>query len=167
MRSRDEEFDAFVRASAPRLLHAAFALTGDRGRAEDLAQTALERTYLKWGNDIADPYAYARRVLVNATRDWWRRKSWVEQPVAEVPDRGISSDSSLAHAERDEVLRALGQLSTNERAVLVLRYYEDMSEQDTADTLRMPLGTVKTTTRRALAKLREPGVLAVNEVEHS
>ena len=153
---RDEEgFAEFATANARRLRHAARLLTADDGRAEDLLQTALARTYLRWDRIRADdPMAYVRRVLYTAHADWWRRRWRDEYPTAELPDVPAAGDHAAQTVERDRLRAALAGLSPRERAVVVLRFYEDLSERDTAAALGIATGTVKSTCSRALAKLR-------------
>lgn len=154
---RDEaQFRAFVETNGATLLHAARLLTGDHHRGEDLVQTALTKVYLKWGR-IDTPLAYARRALVTAHIDSTRRKWWGERPTEWLPESatgGDGGDVSGSSDSRDELRRMLAGLEPRDRAVIVLRYYCDLSEQDTAATLKMPLGTVKSSCARALAKLR-------------
>jgi RNA polymerase sigma-70 factor (ECF subfamily) len=148
-------FRAFVEANGATLLHAARLLTGDHHRGEDLVQTALTKVYLKWGR-IDAPLPYARRALVNAHIDQTRRRWWGERPTETLPDSpqpGLASDESASDS-RDELRRMLAGLAPKERAVIVLRYYCDLSEQDTASTLGLPVGTVKSSCARALARLR-------------
>jgi RNA polymerase sigma-70 factor, ECF subfamily len=147
----DAAFRDFVEANGSTLLHSARLLTGDRGHAEDLVQTTLTKLYLKWGR-ARNPLAYARRVLVSTHIDASRRRWRGERPTAVVPDRPVGSiDTS---ADRDELRQMLSGLSPRERAVVVLRYYCDLSEKDTAVALRLPVGTVKSAASRALARLR-------------
>jgi RNA polymerase sigma-70 factor (sigma-E family) len=153
---RDEEgFRSFVEANGATLLHAARLLTGDHHRGEDLVQTALTKLYLKWGR-IDAPLPYARRALVNAHIDQTRRRWWGERPTEILPELPERDDTSATTSSdlRDELRRMLAGLAPKERAVIVLRYYCDLSEQDTAVTLGMPVGTVKSTCSRALARLR-------------
>jgi RNA polymerase sigma-70 factor (sigma-E family) len=153
---RDEAgFRAFVEANGATLLHAARLLTGDHHRGEDLVQTALTKVYLKWGR-IDAPLPYARKALVNAHIDQSRRRWWGERPTEALPepaDDAARSEESASES-RDELRRILAGLAPRERAVIVLRYYCDLSEQDTAATLGLPVGTVKSTCSRALARLR-------------
>ena len=150
---RDEPaFRAFVEANGATLLHAARLLTGDHYRGEDLVQTALTRVYLKWDR-IDAPLAYARKAMVTAHIDSTRRKWWGERPTETLPEVPVA-DSTTGTDERDELRRLLTGLSPKERAVIVLRYYCDLPEQETAETLGMPVGTVKSTCSRALARLR-------------
>jgi RNA polymerase sigma-70 factor (sigma-E family) len=151
----DEAFATFAVANARRLRHAARLLTGDDGRAEDLVQTALVRAYLRWDRIRADdPTAYVRRVLYTVHADWWRRRWRHEYATAELPDRPGPGDHAADSAERMRLADALAGLSRRERAVVVLRFYEDLSERETAATLGIAVGTVKSTCSRALAKLR-------------
>jgi RNA polymerase sigma-70 factor (sigma-E family) len=155
----DDAFRAFVEANGATLLHAARLLTGDHHRGEDLVQTALTRLYLKWDR-VDAPLAYARKALVTAHIDSTRRRWWGERPTEVLPELASAESAETDEVdERDELRRLLGGLAARERAVVVLRYYCDMSEQDTASTLGMPVGTVKSTCSRALARLRvEAGV---------
>jgi RNA polymerase sigma-70 factor (ECF subfamily) len=151
---RDEAgFRAFVEANGATLLHAARLLTGDHHRGEDLVQTALTKVYLKWGR-IDAPLPYARRALVNAHIDQTRRKWWGERPTEFLPETPAPDVDAIASDLRDELRRMLTGLSPRERAVVVMRYYCDLSEQDTAATLGIPVGTVKSSCARALARLR-------------
>ncbi len=153
---RDEAgFRSFVETNGATLLHAARLLTGDHHRGEDLVQTALTRVYLKWGR-IDAPLPYARRALVNAHIDQSRRRWWGERPTETLPEVVDTEQDAATTASdsRDELRRILNGLAAKERAVVVLRYYCDLSEQETAATLGMPVGTVKSTCSRALARLR-------------
>jgi RNA polymerase sigma-70 factor (sigma-E family) len=151
---RDEAgFRAFVETHGAALQHAARLLTGDQHLGEDLVQTVLTRVYLKWGR-IDTPLAYARRALVTAHIDQSRRRWWGERPTGQLPETP-ERDSEVATSDlRDELRRLLAELTAQERAVVVLRYYLDLSERDTADTLGIPLGTVKSSCARALTRMR-------------
>jgi RNA polymerase sigma-70 factor (sigma-E family) len=154
----DASFEAFVAARSRHLLHAAHLLTGDRHRAEDLLQTALTRAYLRWDR-IDEPEGYVRRTMVNAHTDWWRTKPWREQATSDLPESPVP-DLSRAYDERDAVLAALATLTGRQRAVVVLRYYEGLSEAEIAAALGCSAGTVKSAASRAMAKLREhPGLV--------
>jgi RNA polymerase sigma-70 factor (sigma-E family) len=151
---RDEAgFRAFVEANGGTLLHAARLLTGDHHRGEDLVQTALIKVYLKWGR-IDAPLPYARRALVTAHIDQSRRRWWGERPTETLPEHPVAATETAGADSRDELRRMLAGLPAKERAVIVLRYYCDLSEQDAAATLGVPVGTVKSTCSRALARLR-------------
>jgi RNA polymerase sigma-70 factor (sigma-E family) len=154
---RDEDgFAEFATGNARRLRHIARLLTGDEHRAEDLLQVALARTYRRWDRvrQYDDPLAYVRRVLVNAHIDWWHRRWRHEVPTERLPDAPVAGDLAGDQADRDQLTRALAALAPRERAVIVLRYYADLSEADIARTLGVAAGTVKSTAARALAKLR-------------
>jgi RNA polymerase sigma-70 factor, ECF subfamily len=145
-------FRTFVEANGATLLHAARLLTGDHHRGEDLVQGALTKVYLKWDR-VQTPLAYARKALVTGHIDSTRRRWWGERPTEALPE-SPAADGLDASDERDELRRLLGELRPRERAVVVLRYYCDLSEHETAATLGMPIGTVKSTCARALARLR-------------
>lgn len=150
----DTAFRTFVETNGATLLHAARLMAGDHHRGEDLVQTALTRVYLRWDR-IDAPLAYARKALVSAHIDSTRRRWWGERPTETLPDVPAAESSAVRTAdERDELRRLLSGLTPRERAVVVLRYYCDLSEQDTAATLGVPVGTVKSTCSRALSRLR-------------
>ncbi len=147
------EFDEFAAAAWPRLRRSAYLLTGDHHLAEDLAQTALVRTYAGWRRVRRDDaYAYARRTLVNLNIDRLRRRRVVE--VAEEAGWGVADPTRPGSDDRDQVVRLLAGLTVKERRVVVLRHYFDLSEADVAAELGIAPGTVKSTLARALAKLR-------------
>lgn len=147
-------FDEFVTAHSRRLLHLAELLVGTVD-AEDLVQGALVRMYPRWSRiEQNDPLGYARRCLLNAATDRWRRRTLKEVPFRDLPDLADPSIDVDMNVDRDSVLRALGRLTSRERAVIVLRYYEDLPETDIAADLGIAPGTVKSTCNRALRKLR-------------
>ena len=144
-------FDEFARSRMPALLRFAHALSGDPQTAADLVQDALERTILAWPRVTRqdDPEAYVRRAIVNRHISRWRRLRR-EHLTAAVPETTYVPTSG-----HDEVLwAALAQLPPRQRAVIVLRYYEDLSEAQTAQALGCAVGTVKSQASKALAKLR-------------
>ncbi|HEV2372377.1 MAG TPA: SigE family RNA polymerase sigma factor [Streptosporangiaceae bacterium] len=150
----DEEFAEFARAFSPRLLHAAYLLTGNRHAAEDAAQTALVRTYAAWPRvRREDAFAYARRILVNHVTDRWRRRLR-EYASEELPDLAAAGDMAEEVTLRQWLLSELASLTPRERAVVVMRYFFDLPEARVADELSVSIGTVKSTGSRALAKLR-------------
>jgi RNA polymerase sigma-70 factor (sigma-E family) len=150
----DEEFVEFAQASSGGLLHAAYLLTGDRHAAEDAVQAALVRTYAAWSRVRRDDaFAYTRRVLVNYVTDRWRRRLR-EYPTGEVPEQPSRTDLAEEVALRQWLIGALARLTLRERAVIIMRYFFDLSEAAVADDLGISLGTVKSTSSRALAKLR-------------
>ena len=157
-------FEEFVQACSPRLFRTALLLAGqDRAAAEDLLQLALERAYRHWARvcGSGEPERYVRRILANASNDRWRqvarRRERLLSPGNADP---LAPDQSDAVAERDFLLRALAALPPRQRAVLVLRYFNDMPEAEIADALGCSVGTVKSQVSRGLARLRditEPG----------
>lgn len=155
-RDRDAEFTAFVAACGSRLYRTAELLSGDPHRAADLVQASLERAYLRWDRIRAeDPVAYVRRIMVNQQYDWWRRRARSLEWLTAVPPDPAAPDDLAAHsAQRALVLGALGRLTTRERTVVVLRFYDDLSEAAIADEVGVAVGTVKSTLARALGKLR-------------
>ena len=152
-----EAFRAYVAARSPALLRTAYLLTGSRADAEDLLQTTLAKTYLAWDRiherDAVD--GYVRRVMVNTQTSWWRRRKVAEYATDVLPERGAERDATEDHALHDALWSALATLPKRQRATVVLRYYEDLSEAETAHVLGVSVGTVKSTTSRALAKLRD------------
>jgi RNA polymerase sigma-70 factor (sigma-E family) len=155
-------FAQFVVARERALQRTAVLLTGDWALAEDLVQTTLAKTWPRWerisGRD--DPELYVRRVMVNTWATWWRRRWRREQASADVPEGPAQSDVAAEVAVRMAVRDALGSLTRRQRAVLVLRVVDDLSEAQVAHLLGCPLGTVKSAMSRALAKLREDPRLA-------
>ncbi|TQN42333.1 RNA polymerase sigma-70 factor (sigma-E family) [Blastococcus colisei] len=150
-----ESFPDFVVRQQHALLRLAYLLAGDRGHAEDLVQTALMKTYRHWGRVArrGDPAAYVRRALVT-THTSWRRRAWHrEQPTGRLPDAGTADPGD--RLDRDEELgRALAALPPRMRATVVLRYYEDLSELQTAQLMGCSESTVNTQAARGLARLR-------------
>ena len=161
-RARDAEFERFVVASYPRLVRLGYLLAGDRGRAEDLVQTALVKVYGRWAS-LRDPEAaaaYTRTVMVReASR--WRRRRWVgETPTVLVDDLGVAAgDRANGVATAALVRQALQDLPVQQRAVLVLRYFEQRSEAEIGEMLGISPGTVKSRASRALCALRDSGCL--------
>jgi RNA polymerase sigma-70 factor (sigma-E family) len=160
----EEAFRQFVLSRSPGLRRLAVLLTGDYGHAEDLVQVALTKLYFAWNRLEAQEAvdAYARRILVNTHLNQRRRRWWRERATPTSPDAGVA-DAADETAERDRVLRALAALPARQRAVMVLRFYDDKSEADVARILQIPLGTVKSSSARALARLE--GLLAAQAEE--
>jgi RNA polymerase sigma-70 factor (sigma-E family) len=148
-----EGFEEFVAIASPRLLRTAFLLTRDAGHAEDLLQTALARAWRAWSRVEGDPEPYVRRIIVNSHATWWRRRWRGEEPTADLPERPGESPQN-AVAEREWLWQALGRLPRRQRTVLVLRFYEDLTEAQVAGLLGCSVGTVKSQASKALAKLR-------------
>jgi RNA polymerase sigma-70 factor (sigma-E family) len=154
-----DDFDAYVTAAWPRLLRSAWLLTGDWHRAEDLVQTVLARAYGRWPR-IRDgaPDAYLRRMMATTYLTWWRRKWRGEIPTDSLPD-GPGPDPHGRVELQEAMRRALLALPRQQRAVLMLRFHADLTEADTARTLAISLGTVKSYTARAMAVLRDDASL--------
>lgn len=151
----DSDFDDFALAAWPRLRWSAYLLCGDHQLAEDLAQTALVRTYSHWGSvRRSDAMAYTRRVLVNLNIDRSRRRRPVELGDVDTDALGLVAPERSTSDDRDQVIRLLATLTEKERRVVVLRHYFDLSETAVAGELGIAPGTVKSTLSRALAKLR-------------
>jgi RNA polymerase sigma-70 factor (sigma-E family) len=165
-------FEELVLARGEALLRFALMLSGDRHAAEDLVQTVLARAYPRWSRISAmeQPVAYLKAALVNEHLRWWRRRSSRELPVAELTDREVArqaagreavraagwevADPASAYASRDAAWALLARLPRRQRAVLVLRYYEDLSDAEIAAILRCAPATVRSQAARALATLR-------------
>jgi RNA polymerase sigma-70 factor (sigma-E family) len=158
----EREYHEFVVNSQRRLAQFATLLTSDRYAAEDLVQAALVKTYLHWRSARANPGPYVRRCMLNQRTDWWRRLRGREHVTCELPEVPAFTDHADAQASQDAVIKALRGLTERERAVVVLRYFEDLTEAQVAAELRIAVGTVKSTLFRALAKLRvSPELLLV------
>lgn len=160
----DPSFEEFVTVASGRLFTLAMLLCGrQRAEAEDLLQGVLERAYRRWAriSRDGDPERYVRAMLVNASVDRWRRLRRRPEVLAGPgvdafpPGAGAVPDQSAVLADRDQLLRALAQLPARQRAVIVLRYLEDLTEAQAAAVLGCAEGTVKSQTSRALARLRE------------
>ncbi|MDG4768113.1 SigE family RNA polymerase sigma factor [Solwaraspora sp. WMMD406] len=155
-RSVEDDFRDFVASRSGALLRTAYLLAGDWATAEDLLQTALTKTYLAWKRlgEIEAVEPYARRVLVNTATSWWRRRWHGERPTENLPEQA-GPDMIQEQLDRDVLWRHVKALPARQRAVLVLRFYEDLSEAQTAALLNISPGTVKSQTSRALTTLRK------------
>lgn len=148
-----ESFTLWARQAQRGLLRLAFLLTGDHHRAEDLVQEALTKVAVRWRRlHAGHPDAYARQVIVRDNISWWRRHrrelvNSTEPPPSESGEPAVDRRLALA--------RALDRLTAGQRAVVVLRYYHDLTERQTAATMRVSVGTVKSQTHLALRRLRE------------
>jgi RNA polymerase sigma-70 factor (sigma-E family) len=159
-----ELFRPFVEARTPDLTRSAYLLTRDWGTAQDLVQTSLAKSWFAWTRIDGDPEPYVRRVMLNTFAAWWRRRWHGEQATEHVPEAAVP-DHTRTSDERDALWRALGRLPRRQRAVLVLRYFEDRSEAETAELLGCTAGTVKSQAAKALAKLRTDTSLRPTDVE--
>ena len=151
-------FAEFVAARSAALHRTAYLMVGEHALAQDLLQEALTKTYVAWSRlrDVANAEAYTRRVITTTAISWRRKRSWHEQPHDELPERapaGPSSDDQVA--TRAWVWAALQQLPPRQRAAIVLRYYEDLTEAQTAAAMGCAVGTVKSQVSQAIKKLRE------------
>ena len=157
-----EGFAQFAVAREQALQRTAWLLTGDWALAEDLVQTALVRSWPRWERIRRqdDPEIYVRRVMVNTWASWSRRRWRGEQVLEDVPERAAPGDLAAEVAARLAVRAALESLTVKERAVLVLRVFDDLSEVQVAQVLGCPVGTVKSTMARATARMRQDPRLA-------
>jgi RNA polymerase sigma-70 factor (sigma-E family) len=154
-------FEEFVTLRSSRLLRAAYQLTHDWAQAEDLLQTAYAKAWRVWSrlSAEADPEPYLRKIMFNTYVTWWRRRWHGEEPTDSLPDQRHPDEYNRSH-DRDQLWRALGRLPRRQRAIVVLRFFEDMTEAQVADVLDCSVGTVKSQISRALAKLRlDPSLL--------
>jgi len=153
----DADFSTFVAASAHRLLRGAYLITGDLTEAEDLLQSALERAYQRWPSirqkDV--PEAYVRKIIVTAAVDAGRRCKFSSLPLDEQQLPGLPDAAVESLPGRAALLSCVRELPPGQRAVLVLRYFDDLTEAETARVLGCTVGTVKSQHARAMARLRE------------
>lgn len=153
----EAQFCEFVAARQQALLRTAYLLTSDLHSAEDLVQISLAKAYLSWDR-LREPRAveaYVRKIMVNEHTSWWRR-AWrrKERSTDELPESPVVLDDPAAFEQRDAMWELVQTLAPKQRAAVVLRYYEDLSEAETARILDCSVGTVKSQTSRALATLR-------------
>jgi RNA polymerase sigma-70 factor (sigma-E family) len=161
-------FEDYVTEQGQPLLRLAYVLTRDSHRAEDLSQTVLADAYRQWRKvaGARSPDAYVRRMLVNAHLDWHRRRSSTERPTAiSAHEAGLEPDPADGVAARDHLRQALALLAPRARTVLVLRYYADLDDHAIADLMDVSPSTVRATASRALAALRDGGL--VNALEET
>jgi RNA polymerase sigma-70 factor (sigma-E family) len=161
----DERFREFMAARWPALVRLGYGLTGDLGLAEDLAQTTLASVYASWSrvSRAGDPDAYVYRIMFNANKSRFRKKRIAEHPSAVLPETG-APDATGSVEQRTVLMTALMELAPRQRAAVLLRYFEDLSEAQTAAVLDCSVGTVKSQTSHALARLRRSPHLAQGEV---
>jgi RNA polymerase sigma-70 factor (sigma-E family) len=153
-------FEEFVTLRSSALLRTAYLLTRDHALAEDLLQTALTKAWFAWRRINGNPEPYVRRILVTTYATWWRRKWHGEHPTEVLPETSTTApDGSDAH----DLWTAMERLPRRQRAVVVLRYFEDLTEAQTAAVLGCTVGTVKSQTSKAFAKLRIDPALSVQE----
>jgi RNA polymerase sigma-70 factor (sigma-E family) len=152
--AEEADFSDFVSARSTSLLRVAYLLTRDADLAQDLVQVALAKAWLAWGRLVDDPEAYVRRILYTTYATWWRRRWRTETPTESLPERSEQIDFTDLASNRFVVADALAQLPRRQRAVVVLRYFEDLTELDTARVLGCSVGTVKSQCSKALQRLR-------------
>lgn len=159
----DEEFRAFMQGRWSAMVHLAYGLTGDLGHAEDVAQAAFAKAYASWPKvcRAGNPDAYVRQIVIHENLNRLRKRRVAEQLTDDIPERGASDASS---DDRAALMAALRRLGPRQRAVIVLRYWLDLSEAEIASTLNCSVGTVKSQASRALASLRESGQLTDEEI---
>jgi len=162
----DEEFGDFMRGRWPAMVRLAYALSGDAGHAEDIAQAAFARAYAAWGrvSRAGDPDAYVRRIVINENRKRFRKHRVPEDLHADLagPLPGAVQPGAVQQGpeERQALLDVLRSLGPRQRAVIVLRYWLDLSEAETAAALNCSVGTVKSQASRGLATLRKSSAVA-------
>ena len=156
MARRDaSEFAEFVQARSTALARTAYLMVGDHALAQDLLQEALTKTYAAWPRlrDVSKADAYTRKVITTTAISWKRRKSYHERPLEHLPERG-SADRTDDVALHDFVWQHLLSLPPRQRAAVVLRFYEDLTEAQTAEAMGCAVGTVKSSVSQALSNLR-------------
>ncbi|MFF3210745.1 SigE family RNA polymerase sigma factor [Streptomyces sp. NPDC002886] len=162
MQAEEEaQFESFVAARWAHLVRTAYLLTGDPYDAEDVTQAALAKAYRSWRrvSRMDSPEAYVRRMLVTCNSDRFRKRRLAERLTSSVPDTTVRDHAGAWAEERGVLMEALAELPVRQRAVVVMRYWEDLSEAETADVLGCSQGTVKSQASKALAKLRtRPGL---------
>ena len=165
----DEQFREFMRGRWPAMVRLAYGLTGDLGHAEDVAQAAFARAYASWARvaGTGDPDAYVRRIVINCNNSRFRKRRVAESLVDAVPELPgrRAADTADALSDSAALLKALRRLGPRQRAVIVLRFWMDMSEAETAAALHCSVGTVKSQASRALAALRGSAELMEGELQ--
>jgi RNA polymerase sigma-70 factor (sigma-E family) len=157
----DGEFREFMHARWPVMVRLAYGLTGDQGHAEDVAQAAFARAYASWPrvSRSGNPDAYVRQIVVNENRNRFRRRRVTERLTDSPPESGFvdvaRADTTRHYDDRSMLIAALQRLGPRQRAVIVLRYWMDLTEYETAAVLNCSVGTVKSQASRALATLRQ------------
>jgi RNA polymerase sigma-70 factor (sigma-E family) len=153
----DGEFRDFMHARWPAMVRLAYGLTGDQGHAEDVAQAAFARAYASWPRvqRSGDPDAYVRRIVINENRNRFRKRRVAERLTDSALIDVEGTDATREYDERSALVGALQRLGPRQRAVIVLRYWLDLTEHETAAVLSCSVGTVKSQASRALATLRQ------------
>jgi RNA polymerase sigma-70 factor (sigma-E family) len=161
----DGEFREFMQARWPAMVRLAYGLTGDQGHAEDVAQAAFARAYASWARvrRSGDPDAYVRQIVINENRNRFRKRRVTERLTDSPPESVLIdvpwTDAIREYDERSALMAALQRLGPRQRAVIVLRYWMDLTEHETAAALNCSVGTVKSQASRARAALRQAAEL--------
>jgi RNA polymerase sigma-70 factor (sigma-E family) len=161
----DGEFREFMQARWPAMVRLAYGLTGDQGHAEDVAQAAFARAYASWARvrRSGDPDAYVRQIVINENRNRFRKRRVTERLTDSPPEPVLIdvpwTDAIREYDERSALMAALQRLGPRQRAVIVLRYWMDLTEHETAAALNCSVGTVKSQASRARAALRQAAEL--------
>ena len=157
MSTSDDEFDAFVLARSSTLHRAAFLMVGDRALAQDLVQEALVKTYAAWSRlrHKGNAEAYCRKAITTTAISWFRRRRWSHERVVESLPEGSSGDVAAGVTQSQWLWTALQELPARQRISIVLRYYEDLTELQTAEAMGCAVGTVKSQVSAGIARLRE------------
>jgi RNA polymerase sigma-70 factor (sigma-E family) len=164
MRDRST-FPEYVRSRSVRLRRAAYLICRDWDLADDLLQTALTKAWTAWPRISGDPDPYVYRIMINTRRSWWQRRWRDEVPTERMPETAVG-DSADDVDRRTLLWEALGQLSDRQRAVIVLRYFEDLTEEQVAEILGCTVGSVKSHAHRAMTRLRvDPGLTTMTTPE--
>ncbi|MFI6292225.1 SigE family RNA polymerase sigma factor [Nonomuraea sp. NPDC050790] len=153
MRDR-ADFERYVAERSPRLLRTAYLLCRDWATAEDLVQSALAKAWTAWRRVGGNPDPYVYRILTNTHASWWRRRWRGEVPTGELPDAPLTADPETQLGTREALRTALTALPARQRAVIVLRYFEDLPDAAIGEILGCSAATVRSQASRALAKLR-------------
>jgi RNA polymerase sigma-70 factor (sigma-E family) len=153
-RERDAQFHEFALARTPQLFRSAYLLCGDRHGAEDLVQETLAKVYVQWGSRIDNPAAYAQTALVRTYISHQRRRSSTELPFADLPDSAVF-DATDGIELREQLREVLADLAPLDKAVLVMRYSDDLSVEEVAHRLGLSPGAVKNRSMRALDRVRK------------
>ena len=165
-------FTEFVAARSPALFRTAYLMVGDHGLAQDLVQEALTKTYVAWPRlrEVSKAEAYTRKAITTTYISWWRRKAWAaERPRDDVPEGGLTSEPGHDNGvvDRAWVWSELQSLPPRQRAAIVLRYYEDLTEAQTAEAMGCAVGTVKSQVAQGIKRLREQmGATSVELLPH-
>ncbi|NRQ30505.1 SigE family RNA polymerase sigma factor [Nonomuraea sp. NN258] len=153
MRDR-ADFERYVEQRSARLLRTAYLLCRDWATAEDLTQTALARAWLAWRRVGANPDPYVYRILTNTHASWWRRRWRNEVATGELPETACDGDTAAEIGTREALRAALAALPAKQRAVIVLRYFADLPDEEISAIVGCSVATVRSQASRALAKLR-------------